>query len=115
MDRKAIEETKRYLGDRFVYAVHPYAEGSVCLNGEIIPKGIDKGKGMELICGYYGSDLADTVAFGDSMNDYEMIQTAGVSIAMGNACEELKQAADQVCEDVRDDGIYRAFLRMGFL
>lgn len=115
MDRKAIEETKRYLGDRFVYAVHPYAEGSVCLNGEIIPKGIDKGKGMELICGYYGSGLADTVAFGDSMNDYEMIQTAGVSIAMGNACEELKQAADQVCEDVRDDGIYRAFLRMGFL
>lgn len=114
-DAGAIEETKRYLGDRFSYAVHPYAEGSVCLNGEIIPRGIDKGKGMELVCRYYGADMADTVAFGDSMNDYEMMEAAGVSIAMGNACEELKRVADHICGDVREDGIYYEFCRMGLI
>ena len=46
---------------------------------------------MELICRYYGADLKDTVAFGDSMNDYAMMRSAGCSIAMGNACRELKE------------------------
>ena len=55
---------------------------------------------MELICGYYGAKLRDTVAFGDSMNDLAMMKAAGISIAMGNACEKLKEMADRVCESV---------------
>lgn len=110
-----IENTKKYLGDRFHYAVHAYANSSSCFNGEIIPKGIDKGKGMELICQHYGVDMKDTVAFGDSMNDCEMMQAAGFSIAMGNACGELKDMADHVCGNVWDDGIYYEFKRMGFI
>ncbi len=114
-DPGRIEETKKYLGDRFHYAAHPFSEGSVCLNGEIIPRGIDKRKGMELICSWYGAEMSDTVAFGDGMNDYEMIQAAGVGVAMGNACRELKQAADRVCGSVWDDGIYFEFQKMGFI
>ncbi len=109
----AIEETRQILGARFHYAVHPYAQGSICLNGEIIPCGVDKGKGMEQLCRHFGGDMRDTVAFGDSMNDYEMMLAAGVSVAMENACEELKRMADRVCESVWDDGIYHEFLRMG--
>ena len=111
-DLESIEQTKACLGDRFVYAVHPYADSSTCFNGEIIPKGIDKGRGIEMVCGYFGADLKDTIAFGDSMNDYEMMQTAGTSIAMGNACEELKKAADMICGNVWEDGIYYEFRRM---
>lgn len=44
--------------------------------------------------------LADTVAFCDSMNDYDMMKAAGFSVAMGNACEELKRMADVICESV---------------
>lgn len=109
---KAVEQTKQLLGDRFVYAVHPYAGSSACFNGEIIPKGIDKGRGIEIICRYYGVGLDDTIAFGDSMNDYEMMQTAGTSVAMGNACEELKRMADLVCGNVWEDGIYHEFRKM---
>lgn len=109
---ESVEQTKQILGDRFVYAVHPYAGSCSCFNGEIIPKGIDKGRGMELVCSYYGADLRDTIAFGDSMNDYEMMQTAGLSVAMGNACEELKRVADLVCGNVWDDGIYYEFQKM---
>ncbi len=114
-DLESIEKTKKYLEDRFGYAVHPYANSSTCYNGEIIPKGIDKGKGMEIVCRYYREHLQNTVAFGDSMNDYEMMMAAGISVAMGNACEELKQIADVVCGNVLEDGIYYEFRRMGLI
>ena len=109
---ESVEQTKQILGSRFVYAVHPYAGSNSCFNGEIIPKGIDKGRGIKLVCSYYGADLRDTIAFGDSMNDYEMMQTAGLSVAMGNACEELKRMADLICGNVWDDGIYYEFQKM---
>lgn len=114
-DLDSIERTKTYLEDRFVYAVHSYGNSTVCFNGEIIPRGIDKGKGMELVCRHYGVSLLDTIAFGDSMNDLEMMQTAGISVAMGNACETLKEMADLVCETVGEDGIYHEFCRQGLL
>lgn len=114
-DLEAIEKTKIYLQDRFHYAIFPYGDSTSCFNGEIIPKEVDKGKGMELICGYYGAKLRDTVAFGDSMNDLAMMKAAGISIAMGNACEKLKEMADRVCESVWEDGIYHEMYRMGLL
>ncbi|NBH84583.1 Cof-type HAD-IIB family hydrolase [bacterium C-53] len=112
---QSIENTQKVLGNRFIYAVHPYADSSTCLNGEIIPKGIDKGRGMEMICRYYGVDLKDTVAFGDSMNDREMMRAAGISIAMGNACEELKRMADRICGNAWEDGVYYEFRSLGFI
>lgn len=112
---EAIARTKRVLGDRFTYVINPYAEGSTYFNGEIIPRGIDKSKGMERVCRYCGVGLQDTVAFGDSMNDYEMMKAAGISVAMGNACEELKRIANRVCKTVWEDGVYYEFQRMGLL
>ena len=88
---------------------------TACFNGEIIPRGIDKGRGMELVCRYYDAGLQDTIAFGDSMNDLEMMQAAGISVAMGNACQTLKDMADTVCEEVWKDGIYHEFCRLGLI
>lgn len=114
-DLESVDRTRQNLEGRFDYVVHPYADSSSCFNGEIIPKGVGKGRGMELVCRYFGDSLEHTVAFGDSMNDHEMMMAAGVSIAMGNACEELKRIADRVCETVREDGIYHEFVRMGLI
>lgn len=114
-DLEAVDRTRKLLEPRFQYAVFPYGNGISCYNGEIIPREVDKGKGMELVCGYYGAKLEDTVAFGDSMNDYAMMEAAGICIAMGNACDELKQMADRVCESVWDDGVYYEMERMGLL
>ena len=111
----AIEATKPYLGDRFVYAVHVYGNSSSCFNGEIIRMGIDKGNGMDLVCRHLGMAAEDTIAFGDSMNDYGMMKFAHISVAMGNACDELKEMADIVCKNVEQDGIYYAFKDMGLL
>lgn len=112
-DLDSVRKAREVLGDRFDFVVHPYGESTACFNGEIIPKGIDKGRGIELVCRYFGATPADAIAFGDSMNDAAMLERAGVSVAMGNACDELKALADVVCEDVAHDGVYQELNRMG--
>ncbi len=112
-DLDSVRQAREVLGDRFDFVVHPYGASTACFNGEIIPKGIDKGKGIELVCRHFGASPKDAIAFGDSMNDAAMLERAGVSVAMGNACDELKALADVVCEDVAHDGVYLELRRMG--
>lgn len=95
--------------------VHPFFNSSFCYNGEIIRKDVGKDHGIDVVCHYCGATRQDTVAFGDSMNDYEMMNAAGISVAMGNSCQELKDMADRICESVDDDGIYHEFLRLGLI
>ena len=109
----AVERAQEVLGDRFDFVVHPFGKLGSFRNGEIIRKDADKGSGVELVCRHLGVDLSDTVAFGDSMNDYAMLRRAGTSVAMGNACQELKEICDVVCEDVKHDGVYHELVRMG--
>lgn len=109
----AVEEARKALEDRFDFVVHPFLGSAACINGEIIPKGVDKGRAIELVCRRLGAPLEDAIAFGDSMNDASMLLSAGTGVAMGNACEELKALADAVCEDVAHDGVYHELLRRG--
>lgn len=109
-----LREVERLLGDQFAFVTHPFHPDSACVNGEIIRRDVGKEYGMELICRHFGMTLADTVAFGDSMNDASMLLSAGISVAMGNAGDEVKAMADRVCEDVANDGVYWEFRRMGF-
>lgn len=83
------------------------------VNGELSSKAFDKGHAVKRLCEFLEISKEDTIAFGDSMNDYEMMKAAGISVAMGNACEELKNIADVVCGNVWEDGIYYEFQRMG--
>ncbi|MDO5410957.1 MAG: HAD family hydrolase [Lachnospiraceae bacterium] len=114
-DLNDLEAAKPELTELFNIVVHPYGDSTSVFNGEIIRRGMDKGEGMEKVCLYYGMSMDDTVAFGDSMNDFQMIQAANIGVAMGNACKELKEIADVVCESVQDDGIYQQFSRMGLI
>jgi len=75
--------------------------------GEALMKDSHKAAAMERICDYFEIDMADTVAFGDSLNDIEMIEAAGTGVAMGNGRTELKDIADYTTATVADDGIYR--------
>lgn len=112
-DLASVRKAEERLGDRFDFAVHLYGNTTSCYNGEITPKGIDKGDGMVRICEYYGADLKDTIAFGDSINDAPMLRRAGLAIAMGNACDELKAMAHRVCESVEQDGVCLELARLG--
>ncbi|MBQ7421116.1 MAG: Cof-type HAD-IIB family hydrolase [Prevotella sp.] len=68
----------------------------------------DKGIGLASIAKYEGFDLQHTIAFGDGGNDLSMIRRAGVGVAMGNALESVKSAADYTTTSVDEEGIRRA-------
>ena len=80
--------------------------------GEISDRGITKSTALASICQYLNADVKDCIAFGDSMNDAEILQSAGIGIAMGNAEERVKALADQICERCDEDGIAKALTRM---
>ncbi len=84
-----------------------------CLNGELINRKFDKGRGVRIVAEHYGIPIADTVGFGDSMNDLEMIQTVGYAVCMDNGSPSLKQKSDLVCPSVEEDGLAWAFEKLG--
>lgn len=55
------------------------------------------------------------MAFGDGENDMDMLEFAGIGIAMGNADPEVKAIADEVTESVHENGVVRALYRHGIL
>lgn len=61
---------------------------------EIMPPGVTKGAGLRKLCEHLGIPLGETVAVGDSLNDVEMLREAGIGVAVANAGERVKQAAD---------------------
>ena len=69
----------------------------------------DKGTGLKYVADHLNISTDDCYAFGDSNNDISMFKAAGHGIAMGNACDELKEIAEYVTDSVNDDGIYHAF------
>ena len=75
---------------------------------EMVPKGFNKGLGITCVCDLLGMDISDTIAFGDSANDLDMLRAAGAGVAMGNGTEEAKAAADYVTASMMEDGIWKA-------
>ena len=72
---------------------------------DIAAQGVTKASGLELIRRRAGIDTADTVAVGDGRNDIEMLQWADRGVAMGQAPDEVKAAADEVTSAVEEDGL----------
>lgn len=73
---------------------------------DIIPADGGKGLGVKKVLDHFGLSNNQAIAFGDGANDIEMLQAAGMGVAMGNAADDVKQMADQICGSVAEDGIY---------
>ena len=85
------------------------------VGADIIEEGYTKADGMRRVCDYYKVPYDKTYAIGDSMNDIHIIKEAGVGIAMGNADQPVKDAADFVTTDIADNGVYNACVRLGLI
>ena len=72
---------------------------------DIIPSDGGKGKAVEMINQYFGFTKEQSMAFGDGTNDIEMLQAVGLGVAMGNATQNVKDIADDVCDSVENEGI----------
>lgn len=84
-------------------------------NGELMMRGINKGATARDVANHLGVPFEASIAFGDSDNDIEMIRDCAIGVAMGNARESVKAAADLVTEAINDDGLARGFERLGLL
>ena len=72
---------------------------------DIIPAGISKATGLEALAKYLGLAAEDVIAFGDQLNDLEMMRYAGTSIAVENAVPEIKAVADYVIGNNNDSSV----------
>lgn len=91
---------------------HPYADRFDFVRTEktlfeILPKDVNKGKALKMLSEYLGIDIKNTVAVGDYTNDVEMIKNAGVGVAVENANEDAKTAADYITVSNEEDAIAR--------
>jgi len=64
-----------------------------------------KGSALRYLAKHYNCSLADTIAIGDSWNDHDMVEIAGLGVAMANAVEPLKQVADFITTSNNDEGV----------
>jgi HAD superfamily hydrolase (TIGR01484 family) len=71
---------------------------------DLSPVGVSKASGLTHVLGELGLEPADVLAIGDGRNDIEMLRWAGRGVAMGQAVEEVHQAADASTETVFEDG-----------
>ena len=74
---------------------------------EIVPKGVNKGSALQIVTKMLEIDSKEVIAFGDNENDIEMLQLAGIGVAMGNAPEHVKAKADIIADTNDNDGIYK--------
>ena len=80
-------------------------------NIEINHRGISKGNALEKLLSQYGIPLEETIAIGDNLNDVSMFEKAGLSIAMGNARDDIKRICKDTTLSNKEDGVAHAIYR----
>ena len=108
-DNADMEECHRLMDPYYDFMIHTSTVA------EMVPKGFNKGTGIEKVCELLGVDISDSYAFGDSVNDTEMMEAAGHAIVMGNGTDELKAIADYVTRNLHEDGIHHGCRKMGLI
>lgn len=83
----------------------------VCMAGEewidFMDAAVDKGNAIRFVQKHFNISYEETMAFGDNENDIGMMRAAGVSYAVENACDAVKQAANRRCPDYTKKGVYQ--------
>lgn len=97
----ALPPLERALGDRL----------AVILSGQdwvdVMKPGVNKGSAMRMLQKMRGVSIEDCMAFGDYLNDYELLESVGESYAMGNALPELKRIAKHIAPSNDEGGVMR--------
>ena len=75
---------------------------------ECSAKGVNKGSGLEALCSELGIEPAACIAVGDAENDLPMMRVAGLGVAMGNAHQRVRKAADRIVAGNDENGCAEA-------
>ena len=99
--REEVLQFMPYLPHSRTTQWYPYGHDIISLEG-------GKANAMQAVMDHYGIGREETMAFGDSQNDIDMLRLAHIGVSMGNGTKEAKEAADYVTDDEDEDGIYNA-------
>ncbi len=83
-------------------------------NFEVMKKGISKGNAVKELAKSLNIDRSEIICFGDNENDLSMIKFAGLGVAMGNACQLLKDNADYITDTNINSGVAKALKKWCF-
>lgn len=120
-----VHDPRERIANHSTFQISPYVDetmeaeiASMCGNvrgvrwhpafTDLIPADGGKAVGMQVMLEHFGWTKDNAIAFGDGGNDVDMLRFAGISVAMGNATDEPKAAADYVTDSVDDAGIANA-------
>ena len=113
-DKYALLDTVPHLSKDFNVVVFSKPEDDF-INGEIISKNCTKADAIERVMDYYHASMEDTIAFGDSMNDYQMLEKANQGIVFEGAKEKLLDIAYDTFKDPDQDGIALSLEKLGLI
>lgn len=109
---RADSDTEAFLSFAAEYGAVIYREGAML---EITRKGYSKESGLKQMIALLGVSLEDCYALGDSTNDLPMLRSVPHSVAMGNAPDEIKAAAEFVTTALHEDGVANALAHYGLI
>lgn len=109
--------TDTYLAERYREMAAPFEGSLSCMFTadfyfEFTAPDLNKGRALADALPKRGIDMGELVAFGDGQNDVAMLRAAGIGVAMGNAIDEAKDAADMVTLTNNEDGIAAALEKL---
>ncbi len=102
-EEEVIERLERSLNNRFDGDM--YVTRSLPYFCEILNPNGGKDKALDWLCEYLGIGTDRTIAFGNGYNDVQMLEWAGMSVAVGDAVDEVLEIADVVAPPMEEDGV----------
>ena len=111
-DRYMFLDIVHYLVEHFNVVTFS-SENDDFINGEIILKNCTKADGIKRVLKAINADIKDTISFGDSMNDYQMVSLTNESYVSYKAPDKLKEVAKGTFEDPDQDGIAKKLKELG--
>lgn len=112
-DKEALLEVLKEAEEDFNIVFYNDLTGDV-FNGELIPKECTKAEGVKQIVSYLQADMKDTISFGDSMNDYEMLQTTEYAYVSTRSPQCLKDIAQGEFDIPENNGISKLLQQLPF-
>ncbi|MFJ7932872.1 Cof-type HAD-IIB family hydrolase [Sporosarcina sp. NPDC096371] len=104
-EEQSVDTIRRHLADVHAEVIDHRRWGAPWHVIEIIRHGLHKAVGISHVAKWMDIPQERIIAFGDEDNDLEMIDYAGVGVAMGNAIDRLKSIANEVTDTNNEDGI----------
>ena len=95
-DPDAINMLERRLNKELSESIDCFTSSPLFL--EILPKGVNKGTAIDVLCSHYGIEKSNVMSIGDYYNDIDMFNASGLSVAMANAPKEIRGMVDYVTE-----------------